>query len=99
MDNADILIIGGGAAGAVLAARLSENSSLKVALVEAGEDTPPGKVPEDVADAFPSSYANADYFWPGLTATVRPGTSPPSLRPATKTMTLPSSSHRRELSL
>jgi 5-(hydroxymethyl)furfural/furfural oxidase len=78
MDNADILIIGGGAAGAVLAARLSENPSLRVALVEAGQDTPPGKVPEDVADAFPSSYANVDYFWPGLTATVRPGTAPRS---------------------
>jgi 5-(hydroxymethyl)furfural/furfural oxidase len=75
MDNADILIIGGGAAGAVLAARLSENPSLRVALVEAGKDTPPGHVPEDVADSFPSSYANLDYFWNGLSATVRPGTA------------------------
>ena len=71
MDNADILIIGGGAAGAVLAARLSENPSLRVVLVEAGKDTPPGNVPDDIADTFPTSYANIDYFWPGVKASVQ----------------------------
>lgn len=75
MENTDLLIIGGGAAGAVLASRLSENPGLRVTLVEAGRDTPPGDVPGDVADAFPSSYANTDYFWPDLKAVVRPGTA------------------------
>lgn len=75
MDYTDILIIGGGAAGAVLASRLSENPDLRVTLVEAGQDTPPGAVPGDVADAFPSSYANTGYFWPHLEAVVRPNTA------------------------
>jgi choline dehydrogenase-like flavoprotein len=76
MDNLDILIIGAGAAGAVLAARLSENPKIRVALIEAGRDTPPGAVPADISDSFPSSYANLDYFWPDLKATIRPGTPP-----------------------
>ena len=52
MEQADVVIVGGGAAGCVLAARLSERATLKVVLLEAGADTPPGAVPEDVADLF-----------------------------------------------
>ena len=70
MNKSDILIIGGGAAGAVVASRLSENPSIRVTLVEAGQDTPPNAVPGDVADTFPSSYANIDYFWSDLKATI-----------------------------
>jgi choline dehydrogenase-like flavoprotein len=38
MDHADVLIVGGGSAGAALAARLSEAPTLRILLVEAGRD-------------------------------------------------------------
>jgi choline dehydrogenase-like flavoprotein len=68
MDAYDTIVVGGGAAGCILAARLSEDGR-RLALVEAGMDTPPGDVPVDVQDVFPVSYSNPSYFWPKLTAT------------------------------
>ena len=58
----DVLVIGGGTAGCAMAARLSEHTSRRVMLVEAGEDTLPGAVPADIANPFPLSYANPAYF-------------------------------------
>jgi choline dehydrogenase-like flavoprotein len=68
MNTPDFLIIGGGSAGATLAARLSEDPATRVLLVEAGADTPPGSTPADIVDTFPSSALNANYFWPKLEA-------------------------------
>lgn len=75
MENADIIIIGGGSAGCVLAARLTEQPGLRVTLVEAGIDTQPGHVPPDISDVFPRAYANPIYFWPDLKAIARSGSA------------------------
>ena len=65
--HVDVLIVGAGSAGCVLARRLSA-SGMQVQLVEAGRDTPAGAVPEDIRDVYPRSYSNSAYLWPGLTA-------------------------------
>src|SRR5919201_2572996 len=54
MERFDVLVLGGGAAGCVLAARLSENPDRTVCLVEAGPDYGPyaeGRWPADILDA------------------------------------------------
>ena len=64
----DIIIVGAGASGCVLAGRLSEVPGKRVALIEAGPDAPPGREHEDIRDPFPVSYGNPKLFWSGLSA-------------------------------
>ena len=85
----DYIICGGGSAGSVLANRLSARSTNKVLLLEAGQDTPHGKVPAAVLDSYPgTAYLNPNFTWNQLKVTTEvishnnPGApKPPLARP------------------
>lgn len=58
----DVLVIGGGPAGCLLAARLSEDARTRVCLVEAGPDSGPfggPRWPEDMLDARRLAFSHA----------------------------------------
>ena len=63
------LIIGGGSAGCVLAARLSEVESNRVTLVEAGRDLTEASMAPHVRTRYPGrAYIDDNNIWPDLKA-------------------------------
>ena len=62
MQRFDVVVLGGGSAGCVLAARLSENPDRSVCLVEAGPDYGPyaeGRWPADILDGRQLAFSHS----------------------------------------
>ena len=69
----DYLILGGGSAGCVLAARLSEIPKTRVLLVEAGRNISANDMPANIRTRYPGrAFLDENNIWPSLTARFGP---------------------------
>lgn len=70
----DYLILGGGSAGCVLAARLSQDPDKQVCLVEAGRDISRQTMPPEIRSRYPGrAYLDVSNIWQRLTASMGQG--------------------------
>ena len=64
MPDYDYIVVGGGSAGCALASRLSVRASIRVLLIEAGRDYPPGDEPAHIRDTFYTAAYVRENLWP-----------------------------------
>jgi 5-(hydroxymethyl)furfural/furfural oxidase len=70
VERFDVVVVGAGSAGAVVAARLAEDPSVSVLLLEAGRDQTSARTPAGIHSAnFMRALMESDRSWPDLMAT------------------------------